>query len=240
MVANPRAVRHFAQAMMQRSKNDQLDAVVLLEFAERMPFTPWVRPAENTLALWAIARRLQLHQRAMKKLRQQALQCIAADAQLQQRYQLLRSVPGLGEISAVQTLAELLLLPADRDVRQWVAYAGLDPREYSSGTSVRKYTRISKVGNAHLRRALYMPALVASRVEPHLRGFYEHLLARGKSKRQALVAVARKLLHAIYGMFRSQRPYDGTRVYLPSCCRPSGKILLKSNRESTGVAHSRT
>lgn len=51
MVANPRAVRHFAQAMMQRSKNDQLDAVVLLEFAECMPFTPWVRPMNNTLAL---------------------------------------------------------------------------------------------------------------------------------------------------------------------------------------------
>ena len=51
-----------------------------------------------------------------------------------------------------------------------------------------------------------------------MQGFYEHLLARGKSKRQALLAVARKLLHAIYGMFRSQRPYDGTRVYLlPSC-----------------------
>jgi transposase len=47
-----------------------------------------------------------------------------------------------------------------------------------------------------------------------MRGFYEHLLARGKSKRQALLAVARKLLHAIYGIFRSQRPYDGTRVYL--------------------------
>ena len=129
MVANPRAVRHFAQAMMQRSKNDQLDVVVLLEFAARMPFSPWVRPQENALALWAIARRLQaltrlctaeknrahamglsaaipaivrrdiarslqFHQRAMKKLRQQALQCIAADAQLQQRYQLLRSIPG--------------------------------------------------------------------------------------------------------------------------------------------------
>jgi transposase len=165
-----------------------------------------------------IARSLQFHQRATKKLRQQALQCIAADRQLQQRYQLQRSVPGLGEISAVQTLAELLLLPEDRDVRQWVAYAGLDPREYSSGTSVRKYTRISKVGNGHLRRALYMPALVASRVEPHMRGFYEHLLARGKSKRQALLAVARKLLHAIYGMFRSLRPYDGARVYLLSSC----------------------
>lgn len=251
MVANPRAVRHFAYALMQRSKNDRLDAVVLLHFAERMPFTPWVRPQENRLALWAVARRLQtlrgvctaeknrahaagisraipvevrrsiaqsmrFFEGQMKKLRRQALQLIAADASLQQRYALLRSVPGIGEISAVQTLAELLLLPEDRDVRQWVAYAGLDPREYSSGTSVRKYTRISKVGNAHLRRALYIPALVASRFEPHLRGFYEHLLARGKSKRQALLAVARKLLHAIYGMFRSQKPYDGKRVYQPA------------------------
>jgi transposase len=251
MVANPRAVRHFAQAMMQRSKNDRLDAVVLLHFAERMPFSVWARPQKNHLALWAIARRLQAlratctaeknraHaagvsraipaevrrsiaqslqylERDMRKLRRRALQLIAADAPLQQRYAWLRSMPGMGEISAVQTLGELLLLPEDRDVRQWVAYAGLDPREYSSGTSVRRYTRISKVGNAHLRRALYMPALVASRCEPHLRGFYEHLLARGKSKRQALLAVARKLLHAIYGMFRSQKPYDGQRIYRPA------------------------
>jgi transposase len=122
-------------------------------------------------------------------------------------------VPGIGESSAIQLLAELALLPEDRDVRQWVAYAGLDPRQHSSGTSVHKYTRISKIGNRHLRHALYMPALVASRREPHLRGFYEHLLQRGKKKRQALVAVARKLLHAIYGMFRSGQRYDGARVY---------------------------
>ena len=248
MVANPRAVRHFAQAMMQRSKNDQLDALVLREFAARMPFKRWVRPKQNTLALWAIARRLEaltalctaeknrwhatglsqaipasvqrdlarslrFHQQAMKQLRQEALRCITADTQLQRHYQLLQSVSGIGETSAIQLLAELALLPEDRDVRQWVAYAGLDPREHSSGTSVRKYTRISKIGNRHLRHALYMPALVASRREPHLRGFYEHLLERGKKKRQALVAVARKLLHAIYGMFHSDQPYDGARVY---------------------------
>ncbi len=58
-----------------------------------------------------------------------------------------------------------------------------------------------------------MPALVASRYEPHLRGFYQQLLARGKKKRPALIAVARKLLHAIYGMFRSAQCYDGARVY---------------------------
>lgn len=248
MVANPRAVRHFAQAMMQRSKNDCIDARVLREFAARMPFTSWVRPSANTLALWAIARRLEaltalctaeknrqhaaslsqsvpaavrqdilrslrFHQRAMKQLRQEALSHIAADPQLTRRYQLLLSVPGIGENSAIQVLAELSLLPADRDVRQWVAYAGLDPREYASGTSVRKHTRISKVGNRHLRHALYMPALVACRFEPHLRGFYQHLLERGKNKRQALTAVARKLLHAIYGMFRSNQRFDGLRVY---------------------------
>jgi transposase len=94
------------------------------------------------------------------------------------------------------------LLSGESDVRQWVVYAGLDPREYSSGTSVRKHTRITKVGNRHLRHALYMSALVASRFEPHLRAFYQHLIERGKSKRQALTAVARKLIHAIYGMFR--------------------------------------
>lgn len=248
MVANPRAVRHFAQAMMQRSKNDRLDAVVLWEFAARMPFAAWVRPEPNTLALWAIARRLEaltrqssaeknrqhaagvslvipacvrrsvartlrFLQREIQQLRAEAMRCIAAEVRLQKYFALLRSVPGIGEVSAIQLLAELAVLPEDRDVRQWVAFAGLDPREYSSGTSVRQYTRISKVGNRHLRRALYMPALVASRREPHLRGFYEHLLARGKKKRPALMAVARKLLHAIYGMFHSGRAYDGALLY---------------------------
>ena len=83
-------------------------------------------------------------------------------------------------------LAELGLLAPDLDVRQWVAMAGLDPREYSSDASVRKKTRISKAGNLHLRRALYMPALVAVRHDLHLRAFYQLLIARGKAKLQAL------------------------------------------------------
>jgi len=248
MVANPRAVRHFAQAMMQRSKNDQLDAVVLREFAVRMPFRAWTRPTENKLELWAIARRLEAltAQRAAEKNRQhaaglsravpavvrkeianslrflegsiarlqkEAQRRIAADAQLQSRYELLCSIPGVGKVSALHTLGELVLLPEDRDVRQWVAYAGLDPRECSSGTSVRKRVRISKVGNRHLRRALYMPALVASRRQPQVREFYERLQRRGKNKSQALMAVARKLLHAIYGMFRTFKPFDGALLF---------------------------
>lgn len=248
MVANPRAVRDFARALMQRSKNDRQDTEMLREFAARMPFQVWARPAKNVLELWAITRRVQAlvkqrtaeknraHaarisavtprvvrqeiaaslralERSITRLRREARRCVAADAQLQRREVLLRSITGVGAVSAVMLLAELAMLPEDRDVRQWVAFAGLDPREYSSGSSVRKKTRISKVGNRYLRHALYMPAFVASRYEPHLRAFYQRLLGPGKTKRQAVLAVARKLLHAIYGMFRSGQSYDGNRLF---------------------------
>ena len=74
-------------------------------------------------------------------------------------------------------------------------------------------SRISRAGNRHLRRALYMPALVGSRCDPHAKAFFENLLARKKARRQALIAVARKLLHAIYGIFRSGLKYEGTKLF---------------------------
>jgi len=255
MVANPRAVRHFAQAMMQRSKTDRLDAAVLTEYAARLPFQPWRPPSPRALKLLAVARRLEdltemhaaeknrLHaasvsaalpailrrdiqrslqtlERALERLRRAAQEFIAADPLLAERYALLLSIPGLGPTSPSadgHVLAELLLLAPHLDVRQWVAYAGLDPRHYTSGSSVHKKARISKAGNKHLRRALYMPALVASQHDAHLGAFYQRLLARGKTKMQALVAVMRKLLHAIFGIFKHHQPYDGAKLFaLPS------------------------
>ena len=256
MVANPRAVRHFAIALMERSKNDPIDTDVLVEFAQRMPFQRWVRPSAAALTLHALARRLEsltemhaaeknrLHaaqlspalpaivvrdlqrslrglERALHRLTRQAIEVIRQGPDLHLRYQLLLSACGIGPTSAVQILAQLAVLSPDLDVRQWVAQAGLDPRQHSSGSSVHKKPRISKNGNRHLRRALYMPALVAIRHEPHLRAFYYHLLARGKAKMQALVAVMRKLLHAIFGMFKHQQPFQGARLFaLP------GELLL--------------
>jgi transposase len=249
MVANPRAVRHFATALMQRSKNDRLDAVVLLEFALRMPFQAWVPPGQAALQLHALARRLEALKetqaaeksrwhaaqatettpsalrrdlerslrslrRAIARLAREAVKIIAQDPGLKLRFDLLISTRGaIAETSAIHILAEMAVLPSDLDVRQQVAYAGLDPRECSSGTSVHKKVRISKHGNAHLRRALYMPALVALRRQPNLRAFYQHLRQRGKLKMVALVAVMRKLLHALYGMFKHQKPFDGSKVY---------------------------
>jgi len=248
MVANPRAVRHFAQALMKRSKSDPMDAGVLEEFAARMPFQAWQRPSPRALSLHALARRLhelveietaeksrqhaagvsdatpaavrrdlarslRAQQRAIQRLTRHARQWVAQDPVLNERFELLDSIPGIGETSALQLLGELAVLAPDLEARQWVAYAGLDPRQYTSGSSVHKKPRISKAGNKHLRRALYMPALVAVQHDPYLGGFYQHLLARGKLKMQALVAVMRKLLHAIHAMFKKHQLYDGSTLF---------------------------
>jgi len=90
------------------------------------------------------------------------------------------------------------------DARQWVAFSGLDPRLFKSGKSVEKRPRISRSGSRHLRRALYMPAPVALRRDPYLRVFDQNLLARGKARLQAVVAVMRKLLHALFAMSPQQ------------------------------------
>jgi transposase len=163
-----------------------------------------------------VLRETQRHQRylehRMKQLRREALRLIARDRELDRRYQLMLTVPGIGETSALHILGELVVLSDALDARQWVAFSGLDPSHFSSGTSVEKRPRISRGGSRHLRRALYMPALVALRREPHLRAFYQRLLSRGKARLQAVVAVMRKLLHALFAMFRSNQSYDGSKL----------------------------
>lgn len=150
-------------------------------------------------------------QRRIDELERHALALIDNDPQIKRAYQHLISVRGIAATSAIQLLGELLVLPADMTARQWVAHGGLDVRQVQSGTSVHKLPRISKRGNANIRRILYMPALVAVQHEPHVRTFYEQLLNAGKKPLQALVAVMRKLLHAIYGMLKTNTDFDGQK-----------------------------
>jgi len=147
------------------------------------------------------------------RLRREALELVRSDEAMRKRFDLLVLIPGIAAISALQLLGELAPLSPEMSVRQWVAHSGLDPSHQVSGTSVHRPSRISRAGNRHLRRALYMPALVAVRRDPHLKAFYETLLNRHKAKLQALIAVARKLLHAIYGILRTQTAYDGSKLF---------------------------
>lgn len=160
---------------------------------------------------------IDVHRRFLKRriqhLRDKALDAIWQHPRLRKDLAHLTSIKGIAKASAIQILAELSILPQEMTPRQWVAHAGLDPRIVTSGTSLHKPGRISRIGNRHLRAALYMPALVAARREPHVRAFYEKLIARGKTPMQAIVAVMRKLLHAIHGMLRHGSDFVGEKFY---------------------------
>ena len=150
----------------------------------------------------------------IKTLRDSALMLIQQHEGLEQAYTLITGIKGIADASAIQILSELMILPKNMTARQWVAHAGLDPRIFDSGSSVSKKPRISKVGNKYIRQALYMPALVASRFDPNIKGYYHHLIDdNGLKKVQAVCAVMRKLLHAIHGMLKTNKKFDGERFY---------------------------
>ncbi len=248
MVANPKAIKHFATAILQRGKTDSLDAGTILEFVERMPFKIWQPPSEEVLEIQHINRRVvQLnveltresnrHQAAARlgrigqvvaddtashmnqlKLRIEVLQSTVRELieeipELRNKLELLESTTGIAKKTGPRILAELEALPDDMTGPQWVAHTGLDPQPYESGSSTNKPRRISKKGNRYLREALYFPALVASRNDPHVKAYYDKLIARGKKPMQVIVAIMRKLLLAIWGMFKNGERWNGEKFY---------------------------
>jgi len=135
-------------------------------------------------------------------------QLIHKDDALRANFDLLTSIPGLGEQSAAILLAEIPDFRAFSHNKQITAFAGLNPRERQSGSSIRGHAHISKMGNARIRSALYMCALSARRHNPVLRGFANRLIEAGKAPKVVLVAVARKLLVLAYGVLKSQRAFE--------------------------------
>ncbi|HMF55022.1 MAG TPA: IS110 family transposase [Pyrinomonadaceae bacterium] len=127
---------------------------------------------------------------------------------LKQQRELLDSIPGIAETTAAHLLSEITDITQYRSARQVAAYAGLVPRERQSGTSLRGRARLSKIGNARLRRALYFPAITAIRCSSFFRSWAEGLQKRGKSKMMVICAVMRKLLHIAYGVLKTGKPFD--------------------------------
>lgn len=124
--------------------------------------------------------------------------------------ELLLSIPGIGETTAHELLAQMPDVKEFSCAQSMAAYAGLAPREHSSGSSVRKNkkTRLSKQGNSHLRRALYFPAVSAVQWNPLVKAHYERLREKGKGKMVALGAAMRKLLMIAYGVLKNRQPFD--------------------------------
>jgi len=152
-------------------------------------------------------------QKRIDRLTDGALALINKHPDLKQALALLVSIKGVGNTSAIALMGELLLLPPNLSHREWVKFAGLDPKAFDSGKSVHKKMRLSKAGNRHIRSALYMPALSAKQHDPHVSAYFQHLVANGKKPLQAICAVMRKLLHAIHGMLKHNQPFDNSRFY---------------------------
>ena len=242
-VVNPARIKGYAQATMQRNKTDKLDSAVIASFCATHHPAAWqplsdehrrlralvrhredllqtqlqqqnrLRDTTDTLVLASlqtvvdiIASQLEAVERAIKE-------HLAAHSELRANLELLTSIVGIGVITAAKVLAEFGDIEHYESAKAAAADAGLTPSTFESGTSVRRRPRLSKMGKAGIRGALYWPAITAMRRCPGCKAYAERLAARGKAKKVIIGAVMRKLVHIIYGVLKHRTPYDPTKVF---------------------------
>lgn len=155
----------------------------------------------------SIRRQLKTLEREKKRIQGDIDTLIGNQPQLQRLQRLMCSTKGVGKLMS-QWLLPLLYRQQFTSARQLAAFLGLTPIHKRSGTSLRKRGRLSGRGNGYLRSRLYMPAVSAITHNPELRCFHDTLLRRGKTEKQALTAVMRKLVHICYGIVKNDQPYQ--------------------------------
>jgi len=234
-VVNPRQIRDFARATGQLAKTDALDAKAIARFAEMVRPEPRAVPDEQARALGELVarrrqviemmtaernRRRQLTSRRLIKSVDRLLAVLLKElAELdrdvgegirgtpawRERDELLRSVPGIGDIVSRTLIADLPEL-GRLDRKQIAALVGVAPLNRDSGKM--RGRRTTWGGRAKVRSALYMAAPVASRHNPVLTAFYQRLVSAGKAKKVAITAVMRKLLTILNAIIRDRRPWQ--------------------------------
>lgn len=233
VVANPAQVRAFAQALGKRAKTDPIDAAVIARFAEatRAELRPLADAETQALAdlvarrrqivammgaenqrlkraaprtAKSIGRLLKALERELADIDQDIDDSIRRSPAWLEKAELVKSVPGIGDQIARTLIADLPEL-GTLDRRQIAALVGLAPFTRQSG----QWRGRSFIGGgrAAVRTALYMGALVAARHNPSLRAFRDRLVAQGKPKLVALIAVARKLITILNAIVRDQQPW---------------------------------
>jgi transposase len=236
-IVNPVQIKAFGQSELLRNKDDRPDAGLIRRFCEKQCPAAWRPPPAHFRELQALTRHLenlletrqqQLNRletattktviKSLRKLvaqldaeirrtEQQINDHVDRHPDLKQQCQLLESIPGIGKRTATRLLAEIEDISQYKSARQVAAYAGLTPRNNRSGT-MRGQTRLSKTGNARVRKALFLPAMVAKRHNPVIRSFCQRLAQHGKNKMQLVGAAMRKLIHIAFGVLKSGKVFD--------------------------------
>lgn len=144
----------------------------------------------------------------IKQVKKQMQDHIKQHPDLKKQRNLLASIKGIGNLTAAKLLAEYGDMSQFDHIGQVVAFAGLNPKQRQSGSSVRGKTHISKIGRSTIRALLYMPAISAKQHNPVLQPLVERLQAQGLCGMEIVVAVMRKLLHLAFGILKSGQPFD--------------------------------
>jgi len=236
-VVNPARIKGFGQSELIRTKTDKMDAALIARFCLAMKPREWIPPLPEIRSLKALVRRVDslidmrtqeknristAHEsvtflikdhiiyldQEIEKIRRQIADLIGKNPHLKERQELLNSIPSLGKATIPRLLAELDDLDKFNHVREIVAFIGLAPREKLSGSSIKGKPRLSKVGHARLRKALYMPALVSIQCNPVMIDFYNRLKDKGKNGKVIVCAIMRKLVHVIFAVLKSGKKYD--------------------------------
>lgn len=234
---NPAQIKAFGASQMVRTKTDKVDARLIAGFCfERRP-DPWQAPTPSEQALRAMVLRLEALQamrtqesnrlevardavkdgiakhiewldEQIKALAKTIRDHIDGDKTMKDKQAILESIPGVGERTIAILLAFYSNLDRFSNARQAVAFAGLDPRQHESGSSVKGKPRLSKIGHAFLRKALYMPAMVTLYRTKWGKLFRDRLAAAGKPPKLIIGAMMRKLVHVAYGVLKSGKSFD--------------------------------
>lgn len=235
---NPKLIHQFAQMQLHYHKTDKQDAKLIAQYCKLFKPSLYQPQDELRQRLQQRSRRMdQLQKMRQQEINrsksgitdpliqdqittviayfdtliaqtQQAIDdLIRCNHHLTQQHRLLVSIKGIGTKTASLILAELNMDDFD-SARQLAAYIGITPQQFQSGTSVNKRASISKQGNARLRSGLYLPAIVAKQHNPPCRLFAQRLQEKQKHGKVIVIAVMRKLVHQIFAILKSGRPFD--------------------------------
>jgi len=236
-VVNPSRIKAYGESELLRTKNDKTDAKLIARFCEAHKPVAWKPDPPEIEHLRMLGRRrdalIGMKVQEINRLGgsdvavNESVQKVIAflDAEIEQisaaikehiskhdglrkKQQLLKSIPGVGDVTAEAILSETNGFEGFGTVEQVVAFMGLSPKEHSSGSSVKGKSKLCKIGNARLRKVLYMPALSAIQCNPCVAALYKRLKAKSKNGMIIACACMKKLVHIIYGVIKNGKPFN--------------------------------